>query len=164
MGFLDTLKRVFGDHPKLDASERSRLADAWGLAEGDMAPADVEAAAADPNYLRSGGGAEYDRTRWRKKLQLILDGLPGSRPEWDDFVADAQALRFDAAWTRSVYREQFTLLVRRLLSDRVLTPAEHEQLEIARTILGMSEGEAEEIVHQVAAEAEAIFGKKIRGL
>jgi hypothetical protein len=164
MGFLDTLKKLFGDEKSLMGNQRARLAEAWGMAEADLTPPEIEATAADPNYLPRGGGADYDRNRWRRKLRLILDELPGSRGQWEDFVADAHALKFDVHWMDSVGREEFALLVRRLLSDRVLTPAEHEQIDIARTLLRMTEEQAEEVVHQIAGEAEAIFGKKIRGL
>ncbi len=63
----------------------------------------------------------YDRAQWHKKLKRILDELPGSKPEWDALVYEARALELDPAWVAQAQREEFQLLVRRIVSDRVVT-------------------------------------------
>jgi hypothetical protein len=146
----------------MSASDRVRLIEAWGLSDtahpefpGDVPAADPEALAA-PNVPSA-----YDRDRWRKKLALILDGLPDSEPEWSDFIADADALGLDRDWVQSSLREEFRMLIRRVVSDARITPLEHRKLDLARSLTAINDDEALAILNEVVAEAETFFGKPI---
>ena len=105
----------------------------------------------------------YDRDQWRKKLKLILEKLPESRAQWDDLIQEAGALGLDTAWVEQCQREEFALMVRRAVADLGVTLQEHHKLELARTLIGLSEDEAEATLHAIAAEAEAFFGKPVEG-
>lgn len=149
MGFFDTVRRVLhiDNHPAQGVNH------AWGLD-------DENTPAAGSEVVEAG---VYDRTQWRKKLKRILEGLPATKPEWAELAADACALNFDGSWLENVELDEFTLLVRRAISDRHFTEEEHRKLDLARDLIGLSEGRAEEILHGVIAEAEKFFGKKIEG-
>ena len=148
MGFFDALKKVLGAdrgpaHPE--------VAKSWGLH-----------ATASPSP--SGGDAsQYDQTNWLKKLKHVLDRLPDSRPEWDDVVTEARALKLDPAWVAKSQIDEFVLLIRRTVADGVFTEAEHRKLDLARDLIGIPEAEAEAALHTVVAEAESFFGKPIVG-
>jgi hypothetical protein len=105
----------------------------------------------------------YDQTNWLKKLKRILDGLPESRPEWDDLVAEARALNFDPDWVARSQVDEFMLLVRRAVADGVFTEPEHRKLDLARDLIGIPEAEAEAALSSIVAEAESFFGKTIEG-
>ena len=60
-------------------------------------------------------------------------------------------------------REEFTLLVRRVVADRVVTEAEHRKLDLARDLLEIPDAEAEAILHAVVADAEQFFGGTVEG-
>jgi hypothetical protein len=143
MGFFDTLRRVLsGEKPPAAA------------APGDRRPApELDQPRVAP--------VPYDLRNWQKKLKRILDELPGSKPEWADLLAEARALGFDPEWVRHCELEEFQLLVRRAVSDRHITEAEHRKLDLARDLIGIPEAEAEAILHAVVAEAEAFFGKPV---
>jgi hypothetical protein len=164
MGFLDFIKKIIGNDASVPTEDRARLAQAWGLSEEELAPPGSEAQPGDATALAIAGSGDYDRARWQKKLRFLLDKLPDSRDQWDDFLSDAHALGFDREWLATVKKEEFGLLVRRLIADRLLSPAEHDQLDLARKLLDITEPQAEEIVHRVIEEAETIFGRKIEGL
>lgn len=106
-------------------------------------------------------GANYDRTNWRKKLRSLLDRLPESASEWGDFMADASALKFGHEWVNQCLRAEFEMLVRRAVSDRVVSPQEHQKIETARLLMNMPEAEAITVIDKVVAEAEAFFGKPV---
>ena len=103
MGFFDTLRRVLhiDNHPARD------VAHAWGLDE----------ASTDQGVEGPEAGL-YDRAQWRKKLKRVLEGLPDTKADWADLAVDARALNMDAAWVEKVELDEFTLLVRRAISDR----------------------------------------------
>src|SRR4051794_29865576 len=71
-------------------------------------------------------GASYDRANWRKKLKSLLDRLPDSQPEWGDFMAEASALNFDPEWVNDCLKAEFEMLIRKVVSDRVVSPQEHQ--------------------------------------
>jgi hypothetical protein len=145
MGFFDTLRRVLtGDDPRPTAtSDVDRRA-------GLLPP-------------EAGTPGVYDLTQWQKKLKRILDELPGSQSQWADLMAEERAMGFDPQWVRRCQLEEFHLLVRRAVSDRHFTEADHRKLDLARDLIGIPELEAEAILHAIVAEAEAFFGKPVEG-
>jgi hypothetical protein len=152
MGFFDALRRVLGGHhsPAHGPTDLG-LAKAWGLDEPVAEePASEEASA-------------YDRAQWLNRLKRILAELPASKREWTDLVADAKALHFDPEWLEECQREEFRLLIRRAVSDRKFTEAEHRRLDLARDLMGIPEAEAEEILHAIVSEAEKFFGRTVEG-
>jgi hypothetical protein len=106
---------------------------------------------------------DYERTLWRKKLQRILDDLPDSKSEWPDFAPDGDVLGLGDAWIHDRMVEEFTLLIRRVIADGVVTDAEHRKLDMARDLIGLSDSQAEAIFQQAIEEAEAFFGKSVEG-
>jgi len=122
------------------------------------APQETEA---PPTPAVDDDGANYDRTNWRKKLKSILDRLPDSQSEWGDFMAEASALNFDPEWVNDCLKAEFEMLIRKVVSDRVVSPQEHQKLETARLLINMPEAEAIALVDKIVAEAEAFFGKPV---
>jgi hypothetical protein len=108
-------------------------------------------------------GEAYSRTLWRKKLARILDKLPESQTEWEPLLSEARSLNFDTSWVEGSLRAEFSLLLRRAVADGVVTGMEHRKLDLARDLIGMTEQEAESLLHTVAAEAEQFFGKQVKG-
>jgi hypothetical protein len=106
---------------------------------------------------------DYERILWRKKLQRILDELPDSKSEWPDFAPDGGALGLGDGWIYDRMVEEFTLLIRRVIADGVVTDAEHRKLDMARDLIGLSDSQAEAIFRQSIEEAEAFFGKTVEG-
>jgi len=146
MGFLDTLRQVMGN-------ESSKPARALvSRAEGQGATALVAA----------GEEVPYDKAQWLKKLKRILDELPESGKEWETLEFDAKARSFDPEWITQNLRNEFLLLVRRVVADQVVTEAEHLKLDLARRLIHMPEAEAEEALHSIVTEAESFFGKPVR--
>src|SRR4051794_37609479 len=155
MGFFDTLRRVLGGDPAdTDEAPGPTVIEPGGILEDSGADAGP-AVPPDPT-------SPYDRAQWHRKLKRILDELPGSRPEWDGLVYEARALELDPEWVASCQREEFLLLVRRVVSDRVVTEAEHRKVELARQLIEMPEAEAEAALHAIVAEAESFFGGPVR--
>ncbi|HEV3121728.1 MAG TPA: hypothetical protein VGY53_07490 [Isosphaeraceae bacterium] len=111
----------------------------------------------------SKAGAEYDRSLWRKKLTRVLERLPDSQAEWEPLLAEARALKIDEAWVKGCQREEFSLLLHRAVADGVVTGMEHRKLDLARDLIGIPDDEAEQMLHAIAAEAEAFFGKQVKG-
>jgi hypothetical protein len=70
---------------------------------------------------------------------------------------------FDPAWVAQCSRDEFALLVRRAVADRVVTEAEHRKLDLARDLIGIPDAEAETILHAIVAEAETFFGGSVEG-
>lgn len=156
MGFFDSLRKTLGVHPTEGIGPiNPRLAGAQNLDdEGD--PAD----ASPPEPFE---GTGYDRKNWLNKFKILLDELPASRDRWQDHMADALALGIEPETVRAWGREEFTLLVRRVVADRVVTEAEHRKLDLARDLLEIPDAEAEHILHAVVAEAEQFFGGTVEG-
>lgn len=150
---------IFGDlfaswRRRSSEEDRNRVLKHWGLLEtaGEDVPQGTET---EPSH--------YDRVNWRKKLQRILDELPESEPEWKDFLPDGYALGLGERWIENTLREEFTLLVRRVVADHIVTDAEHRKLDLAHQLLGLSDDEAEQIFHKVVGEAEEFFGTHVEG-
>lgn len=158
MGFFAALGRLLRPHSLPDEAH-ARLLDAWGLS--DEAPPEHHPANASPRNAAPVITSSYDRDQWRRKLKTLLERLPDSQSQWSDFAADATALSLEPKWVRQAYREEFTLLLRRAVADRTITRQEHDNLELARTLLGLSESEATDLLNQVIAEAESFFGNSI---
>ena len=153
MGFLDSLKRALGT----DAGTDKGLADASNLNDTDEQdnPPPVEP---EPFH-----GGEYDLKNWRKKLKRILNELPASRGEWATHLAEGLALGIKPDQLATWLRDEFALLVRKIVADRVVTEAEHRKLDLARELLHIPDAEAEGVLREVVAEAESFFGGTIEG-
>ena len=153
MGFFDALKRALGGSRAPDYTPREIEAIHLGV-DPDSLPI------ADETPFESGA---YDRAQWAKKLKRVLNSLPDSRPQWDDVAAEANAMDFDPAWVAQSYRDEFALLVRKAVADRVVTDAEHRKLDLARDLLGIPDAEAESILTTLVSEAESFFGGTVEG-
>jgi len=151
MGFLGTLKSFLSTTPKWEATEatRARLRKVWGLDE--PAPLGIEPSAT----------SDYDKSRWKRKLHQVFTNLPGSRDQWPGLVTDARALNLDESWMDASIAEEFELLLRGAVADRVVSKDEQEKIETARRLIGLSEDEAATVLRAVAAEAEEFFGAQV---
>ena len=156
MGFLDVL-RVWGDDPAKRVEVIPGLASTRPDVLGANATSDPQAISAPPHTTA------YDREQWRKKLKRVLAALPRSEPEWLDLRQEAGALGFGEEWLSTTYCEEFALLIRKIVSDREVTAAEHYNLDLARSLMGISDEGAEALFHAIVSEAEAFFGKSIQG-
>ena len=78
-------------------------------------------------------------------------------------MAEARALKLDPAWVTKCQVDEFLLLVRRAVADRLFTEPEHRKLDLARDLIGIPEAEAEAVLHSIVAEAESFFGKSVEG-
>lgn len=153
MGFFETLRKVLADD--FARPTGARADDRKGVAGGE-APTTV------PVQTPDDVACWYDRTEWRRKLQQVLDGLPKTQPVWDTLVSEARSLKLDPTWVTRCEREEFDFMIRRAVSDRVISEPEHHKLDLARQLIGIPEPEAEAELHAIVAEAESIFGKPIR--
>jgi hypothetical protein len=153
MAFLDALRRSLGGDSSPKYSSREIEAVFLGV-DPDTLPI------ADETPFESGA---YDRDQWAKKVKRVLADLPDSKADWDDVAAEARAMDFDPAWVSRCYVDEFTLLVRRAVADRVVTDAEHRNLDLARDLLGLPDAQAVAILHDIVAEAESFFGKTVEG-
>lgn len=167
MGFFDALRRVLSHekHGHLSEETKQRIRDAWGLNEEEL-PSEPEAeetgqASAGREVLASTASA-YDRSQWQRRLRRIFDELPDSHAEWNDLMADAHALKLEPTWIRDRQQEEFAFMIRRAVADRVVTESEHQRLDLARTLIGITEAEAEDRLHSIMAEAEAFFGAPVK--
>ena len=152
MGFFDALRRTLGGG---EAQYTAREVEARFLGvDPDSLPLTPETPFAS---------AGYDRAQWAKKFKRVLGELPDSRPDWDDVAAEAKAMDFDPGWVAQCGRDEFALLVRRAVADRVVTEAEHRKLDLARDLIGIPDAEAETILQAIVAEAETFFGKSVEG-
>jgi hypothetical protein len=119
--------------------------------------ADPEAMAAPPRT------STYDRDQWRRKLGRILGSLPRSEHEWADLQQEAGALNLDPEWLAHAYREEFGMMIRKIVSDTHVTPEEHQKLDLARSLMGISDEDAETTLRTIVGEAESFFGKSVEG-
>ncbi len=157
MGFLDALRRTLsGGESARDKATKERLAKAWGLDE--LSPPEAPESANPAT-----GSSAYDREIWRRKLTHLLENPPIPETEWKDFLADAYALGFDRDWVEKAQRESFEMLIRKAVSDGVVTLEEHHNIDAARDLIGIPEDEAVALLHQIVAEAEQFFGKTVEG-
>jgi hypothetical protein len=155
MGFFDSLRRTLGPEASAPAPVNPRLAGAWNIDdEGNP----IEAAEPEPFH----GGA-YDKKNWLKKLKMLLEELPESQSRFPEHIAEAHSLGFDTEQMHTWSRDEFAMLVRRVVADRVVTEAEHRNLDLARQLLAIPDAEAEAILHSVVAEAEKFFGGPVEG-
>ena len=149
MRFFDALRRSLGHDSAVPGPATPEHGQRW-----------LESTSPPPHDAT--GASPYDQGQWRKKLALILETLPESQPRWDELMAEARAMSFDPDWMLRVQVEEFFLLMRRAVSDRRFTEEEHEKLDLARRLIGMTEAEAEGALQTVVAEAEQFFGKPVR--
>ena len=167
MGFLDALRGVTGLAGDRDVDPRRLIDDLPGADDGGSPHPEFPAGAAtaaDPEVMAAPPRSSlFDRDQWRKKLKRILEKLPATEAQWNDLTQEAGALGFDNAWVARCYRDEFGLLVRKVVSDRVVTSAEHRKLEMARELMGIPDPEAEAILHAIVAEAEEFFGGTVEG-
>ena len=153
MGFFNALRRTLVGEPDPGPKPREVEARFLGV-DPDTLPIAEEAP------FESGA---YDRAQWARKVKRVLGDLPGSRAEWDDVAAEARAMGFEPEWVAQCCRDEFTLLVRRAVADRVVTEAEHRNLDLARDLIGIPDAEAVAILQSVVAEAESFFGGSVEG-
>jgi hypothetical protein len=156
MGFFDSLRRTLGVAKPPAGPVNPRRAGAWNV-DDEGNPLD----AAEPEPFH--GGA-YDKKNWLKKLKMLLEELPASQSRFADHIAEAHALGFDPEQMNTWTRDEFAMLVRHIVADRVVTEAEHRNLELARQLLDIPDAEAEAILHAVVAEAEKFFGGTVQGV
>jgi hypothetical protein len=142
-----------GDLPTNAASSSLFVTEGGSLLSDDA----VESGPAVPPQPSS----TYDRAQWHKKLKRVLDELPSSRLEWTELEREAKALELDADWVENAKREEFLLLIRRAVADRVVTASEHIKLDLARELIGIPDAEAEASLHAIIVEAESFFGKPV---
>jgi hypothetical protein len=164
MGFLDTLKRAFSrdSHaPETDEIKKS-IRQAWGLEEDEGPPQSGSFTLSPSSQPTAETASDYDRSHWTKKLRHLLETLPDSQKNWPELMAEAHALNFEPAWISGQQRDGFAFLIRRAVSDRVVSEAEHHKLDLARTLIGLSEAESEQTLHAIKAEAEAFFDAPVQ--
>ena len=153
MGFFDALRRSLGGDsgPKYTARE----------VEARFLGIDPDELPLTPETPFESGA--YDRAQWAKKLKRVLAELPGSRGDWEDVAAEARAMDFDPEWVAACCRDEFALMVRRAVADRVVTEAEHRNLDLARDLIGIPDSEAVAILDAVVTEAKSFFGGEVEG-
>ena len=157
MGFLDAL-RVWGDDPAKRVDTAREAGSVRRGTPGAVPAADPQAMSASPLTTA------YDREQWRKKLKRVLAALPRSEPEWPDLRQEAGALGFGEEWLATTYCEEFALMIRKIVSDREVTADEHHTLDLARSLMSISDEEAEALFHAIVSEAEAFFGESVHGV
>lgn len=140
MGFLDALRGWGSSHVKTEANKQKAVID----------PRASETLLTD-----------FDREQWLRKLKRLLANLPGTEAEWVDLHQEAGSLGFPDEWVKSTSIQEFSLLVRKIVADRVVTHDEHHNLELARNSLGIPDEKAEAIFHTIVVEAEAFFGNPV---
>ncbi len=168
MGFLNALRRTLSGERGLPGKDRAgegELAAEWGYSDTSHPEfPDGRAPVADPAEMAAPPSTTgYDRDQWHKKLALILDKLPGSEDQWSDLMAEASALNLDRSWVEQCQIQEFTLLVRRVVSDQKVTFQEHRKLDQARSLIGLTEDQAITILNEVVADAKDFFGGEIEG-
>jgi hypothetical protein len=145
MQFLKTLRDFLSNNARPGGEQaRARIRDAWNL---DSVPS-ADADAASP----------YDVNQWRRKLRRIFEELPDSKEEWAGLMTEARAYGLEAGWIDSRLAEEFTQLIRSVVADRLLSEADHDRIETARKLIGLTESQAETAVRAIVAEAEQFFG------
>ena len=153
MGFFNALRRSLGGGSVPAPTSREIEARFLGV-DPDSLPIAEEAPF---------NAGNYDRAQWAKKLKRVVAGLPETRAEWDDVAAEARAMGFEPEWVVLRFRDEFAMLVRRAVADRVVTEAEHRKLDLARELMGIRDEEAVAILDAVVAEAESFFGGTVEG-
>jgi hypothetical protein len=167
MGFFDALKRVLshGTNEQVSNDTKKKIRKAWGLDEEEIAAEAKrvgQAAPAAGAEAVTASASAYDRSQWAKKLRHILDELPTSQQSWQELMAEAHALKLEPDWIADRQREEFAFLIRRAVSDRVVSEDDHHKLDLARKLIGIPETEAEQTLHAIMAEAEAFFGTPVK--
>ena len=153
MGFLDALRgRV-----SLAGQEAGETSHAIVPPGAVTVPAELETS------VGPSGAGLYDREQWRRKLKRILEKLPQSEHDWAHLEQEARALDFGDTWITHAYLDELALMIRKIVSDRVVTAEEHRKIDLARSLMGITDDEAECMVHTIVVEAEQFFGKSIEG-
>lgn len=141
----------------LDPELRRRMLKAWGLEEDAIPQAEEGTRQGESQVV----DLTYDRAQWHRRLKTMLGDLPDSEEEWEHLISDARAKGFDPEWVSRTMKEEFTMMVRAALADRVFTERERLKLDKARFLIGLTEEEASRIYKEVATEAERFFGGSI---
>lgn len=157
MGILDVLRSYFTGHgARASDDDLARIRGAWGLEEeGSKASEGASSIAPSADADAPSG---YDVAQWRKKLRRIFDELPASQSEWSELMTEARAYHLPDDWISERLAEEFTLLIRGVVADRVLSEDDHDRIESARKLIGVTEAQAEAAVRAIVADAEAFFG------
>jgi hypothetical protein len=58
---------------------------------------------------------------------------------------------------------EFSLMMRRAVADRHVTPEEHSKIDLARSLIDIPEAEAEAMLQAIVREAESFFGNAVEG-
>jgi len=156
MGIFHLLQGARRKTSALDDHSREKLMQAWGLERDELAER-------RPERTAEGTRLDYDRVQWERKLKHILDELPESEPRWEPLMREARALGFDEAWARRVMTDEFALMVRRAVADRLFSERERRKLDLARYLIGLTEEEAEAITRTIVQDAESFFGEHVEG-
>ncbi len=159
MGFLNALRSWSGQAGSRD-QEPGGLIDR--ASDPKLRSADAASPAIDSKIVE-GSATLYDREQWRKKLKRILEKLPDSQAEWNHLEQESRALNFGDDWVARTYLEELGLMIRKIVSDRVVTPEEHHKIDLARSLMGITDVEAESILNTIAAEATTFFGDSVSG-
>ncbi len=166
MGFFNALKRLLPHtaHEHADEESRQRIRAAWGLDVEENKATNVGQPGSQSQSMAMAekGSSAFDRSQWQKKLRRILDELPDSQPRWQELMSEAHALEFEPEWIAERQREEFAFIVRRAVANKVISEDDHHKLELARKLIGMPETEAEATLHAILAEAEAVFGARVK--
>ncbi|MGO8899891.1 MAG: hypothetical protein ACLQU5_16295 [Isosphaeraceae bacterium] len=164
MGFFNALKRLLphASHARASEESRQRIRAAWGLDDDESDTAGKGEDHGLPSPPTGSNASVFDHARWQKRLRRVLDGLPGSQPQWHDLMTEAHALQLEPDWIAGRQREEFAFIIRRAVADKVISEEDHHKLDLARKLIGLSEAEAEAALHAVLAEAEAFFGAPVK--
>lgn len=160
MKFFDRLRGAREKAEEMDPESRRKLLEAWGLEE-DATPAAREAAGIPVREAAPDGSSPalaYDRSQWHRRLKTVLAELPDTEDDWEHVVSDAKAKGFDPIWVTQTMMDEFVLMVREAVADRVFTERERKKLDLARQLIGLTEAQADAVYQRVISEAEAFFG------
>lgn len=156
MGLFDLLHSARQQDSEMDERTRAKLYQAWGLSEENQFDRTAE-------EKTSATPLDYDRIQWIRKLRHVLSELPDSEDRWETLVREGRAKQFEDAWMRQFMLDEFAMLVRQAVADRVFTDRERQKLEVARLLIGLNETEANAIYTTVIREAETFFGEEVEG-
>ena len=160
MGFFNALRRVVTDDRSVNVDKKAFDPSAIEALYPDEGRSSDEQPLAEAAPFASG---KYDRDQWAKKVKRVLEGLPDSKPQWPELMAEARAMGFDPDWITRCQVDEFMMLLRQVVSDRIVTEAEHRNLDLARDLIGIPDADAVAALNAVVAEAESFFGDKIEG-
>ena len=137
MGFFNALKRLLphASHELASEESRQRIRAAWGLDDDESDTAGRGDDHALPATKTGSNASVFDRAQWQKRLRRILDGLPGSQPQWHVLMTDAHALQLEPDWIADRQREEFAFIIRRAVADKVISEEDHGMVQLRVTAI-----------------------------